>query len=183
MKTPTHRSVKASLPLAALLALASCGVIPTPPVALPDATIPLGNTALSMGQVVYMDRDVLGGSTLAAALQGLSISGNATYAATGGTLSSLKVYVRSSLRDLGSSCTALPVVPPAYACSPANEAAQAIGTVSVQAGASRAFTLSGPALDAAARTGHGYFGVQVTGGQALQGESLSLTSLKAQAKF
>lgn len=183
MNTPARKSITASLPLAAVLALASCGVIPTPPVALPDTTIPLSNTALSMGQVVYVDRDVLGGSTLPAALQGLSINGNATYTASGGTLSSLKVYVRSSLSNLGSSCTALPVIPPAYACDPAKEAAQAIGTVNVQAGVSKAFTLSGPALDAAARTGQGYFGVQITGGQAIQGESLSLTSLQARAKF
>lgn len=177
-------ALKSRLSLAAaLLTLASCGVIPTPPIALPDTTIPLSNTAATMGQVVYVDRDVLGGSTLPAALQGLSISGNATYAASGGNLSSLKVFVRSTLSGLEKSCTALPTVPATYVCDPAGETAQAIGTLTVQAGVSRTFTLSGPALDAAARTGRGYFGVQITGGQAIQGETLSLRSMKAQARL
>ena len=179
MKTIAH-TFKLTLTTALL---ASCGVIPTPPIAIPDTTIPLTNTAITMGQVVYVDRDVLGGSTLPAALQGLSISGNATYAASGGSLSSLKVYVRSTLSGLGNTCTALPTVPATYVCDPAGETAQAIGTVSVQAGVGRPFTLSGSALDAAARTGRGYFGVQITGGNAVQGESLSLKSMTARARL
>lgn len=166
------------------LALAACGVIPTPPVALPDATLPLTNTSLAMGQVVYIDQDVLAGSTLPSALQGLTISGNALYTSAGGNLSSLKLYIRPSLSTVKSSCTSVPGSSPAlYLCNPASESGQAIGSMAVQAGVNKAFSLSGAALDSAAKSGHGYFGVQVTGGQAVQGESLTLTSLKAQARF
>lgn len=169
---------------ASTLALAACGVIPTPPVALPDTTLPLTNTALSMGQVVYIEQDVLAGSTLPSALQGLTISGNALYTASGGSLSSMKLYVRPTLSTVKSSCIAVPAsIPAMYLCDPAGESAQAIGSIAVQAGVNRAFSLSGAALDVAAKSGHGYFGVQVTGGQALQGESLKLTGLKAQARF
>jgi hypothetical protein len=182
MPTPAARS----LPAVAALLLAGCGVIPTPAVPLPDTTIPLANTFFTQGQVVYVDQDELAGSTLPAALQGLTIHGDALYNSSGGNLGTVKLYVRTTLSGLDATCSAAPATPfspAAYACDPAGEAAQAIGSVTVKAATKVPFTLSGAALDAAAKAGHGYFGFQVVTGTALNGESVSLTNLRAQARL
>lgn len=186
---PTHTAVRSlsllSLGLLAAL-LSGCGVIPTPAVKLPDTTVPLANTFVAQGKVVYVDQDELTGSTLPAALQGLTIRGNAQYNSSGGTLGTVKLYVRATLAGLDATCSAVPATPftPAiYACEPAAETAQAIGTVNVKAGTKVPFTLSGPALDTAAKSGHGYFGFQVVTGTALNGESVDLTSLTGQARL
>ncbi|GHF31864.1 hypothetical protein HNQ07_000490 [Deinococcus metalli] len=177
------RPARPLLPLAALL-LAGCGVIPTPVVALRDTTVPLANTFITQGKVVYVNQDQLEGVTLPAALRGLTIRGNALYNASGGDLGTVKLYVRSTLDGLDATCSTVPFTSPTmYACDPAGESAQAIGTVTVQAGTKVPFTLSGAALDAAARTGRGYFGFQVVTGTALNGESVNLTSVTAQARL
>lgn len=175
------------LPLLLCTLLAACGTIPTPTVTLPDTTVPLSNSFLASGQVVYVDRDGLEGSgTLPAALQGLTIRGNALYNARGGTLGTVQLYVRSTLSDLPASCSTVPgglFGPAMYTCDPDGETAQAIGTVTVKAGSDVPFTLSGPALDAAAKGGRGYFGFRVVSGTALDGESVALTDLRAQARL
>lgn len=181
----SSRRPHARLLLAPLLA--ACGTIPTPSVPLPDTTVPLANTFITQGKVVYVDQDGLRGSTLPTALQGLTIRGDALYdAASGGTLGTVKLYVRPSLDALEGRCMRVPGVlgaPTLYACEPQDETAQGIGTLNVQARASVPFTLSGPALDTAARSGRGYFGFQVVTGTAIQGETVELTNLKAQARL
>ncbi|THF88554.1 hypothetical protein E7T09_04985 [Deinococcus sp. KSM4-11] len=184
---PTLSNARSILFLAPLL-LAACGVIPTPVVDLPDTSVPLANTFITQGQVVYVDQDELATtkSTLPAALQGLTIRGDALYNSSGGNLGTVKLYVRTTLAGLDSRCTSMgatPFTPAIYACDPQGETAQAIGTVTVQAGSKVPFTLNGAALDTAAKAGHGYFGFQVVTGTALNGESVDLTALKAQAKL
>ena len=166
--------------------LAACGTIPTPIVSLPDATVPLANTFITQGKVVYVDQDALRGSSLPAALQGLTIRGDALYNASGGNLSTVKLYVRPTLDGLDGRCTrvaGLLGAPTIYACDPEDEAAQGIGTLTVKAGVAVPFTLSGTALDTAAKSGRGYFGFQVLTGTAIQGETVDLTKLKAQARL
>lgn len=175
------------LAVPAAIALASCGLIPTPAVPVPDTTLPLSASAnLAAGSVVYISTDVLKGVSLPSLLQQLSISGNAQYNAAGGTLSSANIYVRSSLINLPATCMALPATtttPALTLCAESGETAQKIGTVNLSAGTKVPFTLTGAALDNAAKSGHGYFGVQMGSGVSLSGESISLTDLKAQAKL
>uniref|UniRef100_UPI002869822E hypothetical protein n=1 Tax=Deinococcus sp. TaxID=47478 RepID=UPI002869822E len=128
--------------------LAACGVIATPEVALQDTSVPLANTFITQGQVVYVDRDALAPTkaTLPAALQGLTIRGNALYNSSGGNLGTVKLYVRSTLSGLDSTCSTMPATvftPAIYACDPQGETAQIIGTVTVQANTKVPFTLNG----------------------------------------
>lgn len=164
--------------LAAALTLSACGVIPTPPVNIPDVTLDLQSSVASRGQVIYMRQDAFGGASIPKILQGLSISGDARYTALSGNLSEVAVYVRTSMPSGCQNLTA-----DVAACDPAAESAQAIGTISLQPGASKGFTLSGPALDEAGKAGHGYFGVRAVRGDSLTGEQLRLTSMKARARF
>lgn len=161
------------------LSLAACGIIPTPPVAIPNADIPLSAALSTSDQVVYLNQNALSGASLPSVLQGLTIRGDALYVNKGGTLKSVRLYVRSALPASG--CT--PVANTAYVCPAAGETAQAIGTVTLSANASTQFTLQGAALDAAARKGTGYFGVQVLEGRPLDTESIRLTNMKAQARL
>ncbi len=166
--------------IGAALAVTSCGVIPTPPVALPDVTLDLPASAAAQGRVVYLRQDAFAGASLPSALQRPSLTGTATYRANGGTLRQGGVYVRSSLDNLPPTCTSLVVV---VVCEAAGEAAQAVGTLALDLEASTRFTLSGPALDAAARAGKGYFGVRAVEGESLAGEQVRLTDLQARARF
>ncbi|BDP41830.1 hypothetical protein DAETH_17990 [Deinococcus aetherius] len=163
-----------------MLAVTSCGVIPTPPVALPDVTLDLPASAAAQGRVIYLRQDALAGASLPSALQRLSLTGRATYRANGGTLRQVGVYVRSSLNDLPGTCTSLGAV---VACEAAGEAAQAVGTLPLTPGVGVNFALSGAALDTAARGGHGYFGVRAVEGDSLAGEQVGLTDLQARARF
>ncbi|WP_019586834.1 hypothetical protein [Deinococcus apachensis] len=164
--------------LGTALALAACGVVPTPPITIPDVTLNLQSSAASQGRVIYVRQDAFGGASIPKLLQGLSISGDASYTALGGNLSEVAVYVRTSMP---SGCQGLTA--DVVACDPARESGQAIGTIALQAGASRPFTLSGPALDTAGKSGHGYFGVRAVRGDSLTGEQLRLINLKARARF
>lgn len=170
-----------SAALAAALIVSSCGVVPTPPVALPDVTLDLQPSAASLGRVVYVRQDALGGAALPGLLQGLSLSGTANYVSAGGDLSQVGVYVRTSLDGLPGTCTA--ASPLVVLCEASGETAQAVGTLTLAAGQGRSFTLSGSALDAAGRAGHGYFGVRVIQGSSLAGEQLRLTELEARARL
>ena len=89
------RTVRSALALGAVL-LAGCGVIPTPVVALRDTTVPLANTFITQGKVVYVDQDELAGATLPAALRGLTVHGDALYNSSGGNLGTVKLFVRST---------------------------------------------------------------------------------------
>lgn len=161
------------------LSLAACGIIPTPQVAIPDAQIPLSASLNTSDQVIYLNQNSLGGASLPSILQGLTIRGDALYVNKGGTLKSVKLYVRSALPASG--CT--PVANTAFVCPAAGESAQAIGTVTLSANVSMPFTLQGAALDDAAKKGTGYFGVQVLEGRPLDTESVRLINMKAQARL
>ena len=63
------------------------------------------------------------------------------------------------------------------------EAAQAIGQLNLTAGQGVAFTLGGAALDAAAKAGHGFFGMRFSDGQSVFGDTLDLTGMKASARL
>lgn len=178
--------MKQVLSLAALvLGLSACGAIPTPEVSVPDSTIPLAaSMAASPGKVVYAERNGLP-QTVPAALKNLTLRGDATYDRLGGTLTTLNMYVRTSLTDL-TGCTvvpATPVTPRLFVCDAAAEAAQRIGTLNLQAGVAVPFELSGAALDAAAHAGTGYFGMEVVAGSPMDGETVTLSNVKAQAKI
>lgn len=178
--------MKQVLSLAALvLGLSACGAIPTPEVSVPDSTIPLAaSMAASPGKVVYAERNGLP-QTVPAALKNLTLRGDATYDRLGGTLTTLNLYVRTSLTDL-TGCTvvpATPVTPRLFVCDAAAEAAQRIGTLNLQAGVAVPFELSGAALDAAAHAGSGYFGMEVVAGSPMDGETVKLSNVKAQAKI
>lgn len=170
-------------PLCLALALPACGVIPTPPVALPTVTLDLPPSAVALGRVIYVRQDVLGGTAVPKVLQQLSVTGTATYTSNGGTLSQVGVYVRSSLDQarLPGSCTEIAVG--LVACDATGESGQAIGTIALQAGPGQPFTLSGPALDAAGKVGHGYFGVRAAQGNSVTGEKVTLTNLLARARL
>lgn len=155
--------------------------MPTPPVALTDVTLDLQPSAVARGRVIYLRQDALGGAAIPKVLQQLSVTGTATYAPNGGTLSQVGVYVRSNLDSLPSTC--MPVTSAVVACDAAGESAQAIGTVALQPGKGLPFTLSGPALDAAGKAGHGYFGVRAAQGDSLTGERVTLSKLLARARL
>ncbi|MFB9995227.1 hypothetical protein ACFFLM_25090 [Deinococcus oregonensis] len=169
---------------AALLSLAftSCGVIPTPAVPIPDAEISLPPSSAVAGRVIYMKTDVLGGVSLPGVLQQVSITGTATYSSGGGNLSGATVFIRSSIDPMPAGC-ATTTLAPVLLCDPAGEVARQIGSVSLASGTASTFTLSGPELDAAAKAGHGYIGVLVTGGSSLFTDKLKLTGMEARAKF
>lgn len=155
-------------------------MVPTPPVTLPDVTLPLQPSAAAQGRVIYVRQNALGGSSIPRVLQGLSITGQAQYTSVGGDLSQVGVYVRTSLSTLPGTCTSLPLV---VVCEAAGEAGRAVGTLTLVAGQSRPFTLSGPALDEAGREGSGYFGFRAIQGNSLAGEQLRLTGLQARARL
>lgn len=169
------------MPLGAALTLSACGVIPTPPVALPDVTLDLPPSAVALGRVIYARQDALGGTAVPTVLQQLRVTGTATYTSNGGTLSQVGVYVRSSLDNLPSTC--VPLTSALVACDVAGESGQAIGTIALQAGTGRSFTLSGPALDAAGKAGRGYFGVRAAQGNSAAQEKVTLSNLLARARL
>lgn len=182
------RPLRVPLLSAALAAatLTACGVIPTPSVDLPDTRIDLPDSRALLGQVVYVQRDSLGGTTLPAALQRVTVRGTVTYRTVGGTLQQVELYVRPDLTTLPASCRAYapsPDAPGMVVCEATGEAGQSIGTAQVTAGQGAPFSLSGAALDAAAKAGHGYFGVRFTAGQSLLGDALDLTGMKVNARL
>ncbi|THF70583.1 hypothetical protein E7T06_06545 [Deinococcus sp. Arct2-2] len=166
----------------ASLAFSSCGVIPTPAVPIPDAEISLPPSSAVAGRVIYMKTDVLGGVTLPSVLQQVSITGLATYSSGGGNLSGATVFIRSSIDPMPAGC-ATTTLAPVLLCDPAGEVARQIGSVNLTSGTASAFTLSGPELDAAAKAGHGYIGVLITGGSSVLTDKLKLTGMEARAKF
>ncbi|ANE43139.1 hypothetical protein [Deinococcus puniceus] len=166
----------------ASLAFSSCGVIPTPAVPIPDAELSLPPSSAVAGRVIYMKTDVLGGVSLPGVLQQVSITGMATYTSGGGNLSGASVFIRSSVEPLPAGCTTTDLAP-VILCDPAGEVARQIGTVNLTSGTATPFTLRGPELDAAAKAGHGYIGVLVTGGSTVLTDKLKLTGMEARAKF
>ena len=169
---------KTLLALAGLTALLSaCGVVPLPAVAIPDQSLSLPSSAGFENYVAYDGSDAFGGTSLPGVLSNVSVSGNVDYAGTG-TLKQVAVYLRSSMP----SCTAAPLSK-SQLCAAGDEAGQRIGTISIQNGAVTGFQLAGGALDAAAKAGHGYFGVQAIQGASLVGDTLKLSGMKASAKF
>ncbi|WP_019008244.1 hypothetical protein [Deinococcus aquatilis] len=166
----------------ASLAFTSCGIIPTPAVPIPDAEINLPPNSAVAGRVIYMKTDVLGGVSLPGVLQQVSITGTATYVSGGGNLSGASIFIRGSIDPMPAGC-ATTTLAPVILCDPAGEVARQIGNVNVTAGTATAFTLSGPELDAAAKAGHGYIGVLITGGSTVMTDKLKLTGMQARAKF
>lgn len=180
----------ARLPVFAVLSaavLSGCGLIPTPSVNVKDSRLDLPSSMPLSGKVVYLQLDSLKGNTVPAALQQITVSGTATYRTPGlGTLRVVDMYVRPDLTTLPASCTtysATPTAPGMVVCDAAGEAAQGIGQIAVVNGQGVPFKLGGPALDAAARGGHGYFGLRFTDGQSLFGDTLDLTGMKASARL
>ncbi|WP_420597235.1 hypothetical protein [Deinococcus sp.] len=163
--------------LVAPLLLASCGIVPLPAVAIPDQTLTLPASSSAADRVIYDGSDVFGGSTVPGVLSNLKLRGQALYSGAG-DLSSVAVYIRSSVP----SCTSVPGLT-VQMCDPSTESAQRIGTLNFEKGVATSFSLSGKALDAAAKAGHGYVGVQVLKGQSVFGDTLKLSNLKANAKF
>lgn len=180
--------MKQVLSLAALvLGLSACGTIPTPEVSVPDSTIPLATVmAAYPGKVVYSETNSLP-QAVPAALSSLTLRGDATYKRLTGTLTVMNMYVRSSFTDM-TGCTvvdALGTVPKLYVCDARVEAAaqRSIGTLNLKAGEKQPFTLSGTALDTAAHAGTAYFGMQIVTGNPVDGESVLMSDMKAQAKI
>ncbi|GGL05622.1 hypothetical protein GCM10010844_25520 [Deinococcus radiotolerans] len=177
-------------PLLALLSctlIAGCGLIPTPSVDVKNSHLDLPSSGALSGKVVYLTRDSLAGNTVPAALQQITVRGTATYRTGGlGTLRAVDMYVRTDLKALPATCTtyaATPTAPGMVVCEAAGETGQAIGQMTLTAGQGVAFALGGAALDAAAKAGHGFFGMRFTVGQSLFGDTLDLTGMKASARL
>lgn len=185
--TATTRLSTSVLALTSAALLAGCGIISTPAIPVPDQSLPLqSSNVLARTSVVYINRDALNGQSLPSVLQGVSISGDAVYNASGGTLSGANVYIRKDLGAVPATCQTVPataVTPGLVVCDPSGETAQQIGTLTLKAATPQPFTVTGSALDAAAASGHGYFGVLITGGMPLDGESITLKNLTIRAKF
>ncbi|PTA68266.1 hypothetical protein C8263_09220 [Deinococcus arcticus] len=167
--------------------LTGCGLIPTPRVDVDDVSLILPASGPLAGKVVYLERDALAGHRIPAALQQLTLDGQATYrTAALGTLRGAELYVRPALSALPASCAVSPATPTAprmVVCDAAGEEAQRIGRLTLEPGQQRAFTLGGPALDQAARAGSGYFGLRFTEGQSVFGDSLNLSDITARARL
>jgi hypothetical protein len=163
--------------LSGVALLSACGVVPLPAVSIPDQSLSLPSSAGFENYVTYDGSDAFGGTTLPGLLSNVSVSGNVDYAGTG-SLRQVAVYLRSALPG----CLQV-VGSKTQLCDAEGEAAQRIGTISLQNGVVTGFNLSGAALDASAKAGHGYFGVQALQGSSLAGDTLKLSSMKASAKF
>ncbi|GAA0518925.1 hypothetical protein [Deinococcus depolymerans] len=176
-----------ALTLTAAFLLAGCGLIPTPSVDIQDSRQELPDSSALGGKVVYLDQDALKDNRVPSVLQQVTVRGNATYlSGAGGTLSKLELFVRPDLGNLPATCreyAASVVAPHMFVCDADGEKAQSIGTLTLNRGQGVAFTLSGAALDAAARGGHGYFGLRFTEGRSLFGDTLTLTDMKASARL
>ncbi|GGR46801.1 hypothetical protein GCM10008959_04810 [Deinococcus seoulensis] len=180
------RLMPAVLSVAASLLLGSCGLIPTPSVDVPDSTLNLPDSGTLNGKVVYLYTDSLKGNSVPAALSRFKVEGNATYTTAAGTLSRVGMYIRPDLSNVPATCTEYPAslaTPRMLVCSEAGEQAQAIGTLTLKAGQGMPFSLGGAALDAAARGGHGYFGMSFSEGRSLFGDTLKLSEMKASARL
>lgn len=173
--------------LLSLSLLGACGLIPTPRVDVDDASLTLPASGPLTDKVVYLERDALAGNRIPAALQQVTLDGLATYRTTGlGTLREAELYVRPALSVLPATCTVSPATPTAprmVLCDAAFEGAQQIGRLNLQPGQARPFSLGGPALDEAAKAGHGYFGLRFTAGQSAFGDTLNLSSITARARL
>ncbi|UBV41735.1 hypothetical protein LAJ19_08725 [Deinococcus taeanensis] len=182
----TRGSLTVSAVLGAAV-LSGCGLIPTPSVDVKDTRLSLPSSGALNGKVVYLEQDALAGNTVPAVLQQITVTGSATYRTPGlGTLSSVNMYVRPNLTLLPASCSASPATataPRMVVCDAAGEQAQFVGTLSLKAGQATPFSLGGPALDSAAKGGHGYFGMAFTAGQSVFGDTLSLSGMKASARL
>ncbi|TSA83000.1 hypothetical protein FNU79_12835 [Deinococcus detaillensis] len=164
--------------LAALsAALCACGIVPLPAASIPDQTLTLPPSAGFESYVAYDGSDAFSGTSIPGILSNVSVSGQVLYAGAG-DLQRVAVYLRSSLP----SCNAVPGSK-AQVCDASGEINQKVGTLTVQNGVVTGFSLSGSALDRAAKAGHGYFGVQAMQGQSMAGDSLKLTAMKASAKL
>ncbi|GGR91313.1 hypothetical protein [Deinococcus sedimenti] len=180
----------ARLPVFAVLSaavLSGCGVLPTPSVDLKDTRLDLPSSSALSGKVVYLQRDSLAGNTVPGALQQISVRGTATYRTGGlGSLSEVQLFVRPDLTALPSTSTvyaASPTAPGMVVCDAAGEAGQAIGTLTLKPAQGVPFTLSGPALDTAAKSGHGFFGMRFSVGASVFGDTVDLTGMKASARL
>ncbi|MBZ9751421.1 hypothetical protein K7W42_11155 [Deinococcus sp. HMF7604] len=173
--------------LAGAVLLSGCGLIPTPRVDVDNTSLRLPGSAPLSGKVVYLETDALAGNRVPAALQQITIRGQATYRTAGlGTLRSAGLYVRSTLTALPATCTVSPATPTAprmVVCDAAGEASQFIGTLELRAGQGQPFSLGGAALDTAAKAGHGYFGMAFSAGQSVWTDSLDLTGMTASARL
>ena len=186
MNRPAALLPSSVLAVAASLLLGSCGLIPTPSVDVPDSTLNLPDSGALGGKVVYLYTDSLAGNSVPSALSRFKVEGNATYTTAAGTLSSVGMYIRPDLSSVPATCTeypASPVTPRMLVCDTAGEQTQAIGTLTVQSGQSVPFSLGGAALDNAAKSGHGYFGMSFSGGRSLFGDTLKLSGMKASARL
>ena len=163
------------LPAAALLA--SCGLIPLPAVTLPDFTLTLPSSLGYEQSVLYDGSDAFGGKSLPGLLSNVKVTGNLSYSGAG-NLSQVAVYLRSSLPT----CMSLPATS-VQACDASGETAQKVGTLTLQNGVATSFTLSGAALDTAAKAGHGYFGVQALSGSSVLNDKVKFSGMQASAKF
>ncbi len=157
--------------------LAGCGALPLPSISLPDQNLSLPLSVGLENYVAYDGTDALSGTGIPTLLSHVQIGGKVTYAGAG-NLKQLAVYLRSSLPE----CNAV-YGTNVRLCAASAESAQRVGTLSLQNGVVTAFLLSGAALDAAAKVGHGYFGVQSLQGSSLSGDSLKFSGMKASAKL
>ena len=164
------------LPVAAAL-LASCGLVPLPAVTLPEYTLTLPSSLGFEQSVLYDGSDAFGGKSLPGLLSNVKVTGNVSYSGAG-NLSEVGVYLRSSLP----ACDAVPGTS-VRACDASGETAQKVGTLTLQNGVATGFTLSGAALDTAAKAGHGYFGVQAMSGSSVLGDTVKLSGMQASARF
>ena len=169
-----------NLTAAALLTgagLSGCGIVPLPAVSIPDQNLSLPTSSGFEQYVVYDGSDAFAGTAIPSLLRKVQISGKVTYGGAG-TVTQARVFLRSSPPE----CTPLPASS-SQLCDPSGESAQQVGVLTLQNGQATSFVISGPALDAAAKAGHGYFGVQVLRGRTLPGDTVKLSAMKASAKL
>jgi len=172
-------SVNKLLPVLGLTALTACGagLVPLPPISVPDINLSLPAADASVPYVLYSTQNSLGDAPdLAQYLASVNVSGNVSYSTSGGTLSAATVYVRTTLDG----CTLTGTF---ALCDASGESANSIGNVTIVAGKTTPLKLSGSALTKAAQQRRAFFGVKIKTGSTMNGDALNVTSVKVNARL
>ena len=158
-------------------ALSACGTGLIPPITrdLDPITLTLP-AASSVNPLVYYSNvnQMATLNDVTKLINSVQIAGNALY--TGyGNLSGVTLYLRSTLDG----CT----VAGDYVACTGDESANKVQTVAIVKGQPVPFTLSGPLLNKAVQSHIGYLGVQVTGGNVVQGDKLNISDARVTVRF
>jgi len=178
------RQVFAAVTLAALpFTLSACGSNLTVRTITLDQTFTATFPASTGGADVVVYSRVNQFAAIPGKLPGflnLRLSGTVTASGTTAPLKST-VFVRSDLTPLLQDTSRCLVTNDAVICRGLGDAerAQEVGRLDLPSGGSGRFSLAGPALERAAQTGEGYFGLRLDEGGALP-TSLTFTDLRAE---